>query len=59
MNNPLGVLPKKDRGFRLIFKFVNEHIGSLCSVSYASFDQDISMIQENDIGLFALQDGFV
>lgn len=56
--NPVGVLPKKDGGYRLISNLsapignsVNEHIDPiLCSVSYASFDQAISMIQENGKG---------
>ena len=51
--NPVGVLPKKDGGWRLITNLssplgdsVNSHIDhNLCSVSYASFDQAIEMIQ--------------
>lgn len=50
--NPVGVLPKKDGGWRLITNYsvpignsVNDFIDpALCSVSYASFDDAITMI---------------
>ncbi|XP_056008909.1 uncharacterized protein LOC130051257 [Ostrea edulis] len=56
--NPIGVLPKKDGGWRLISNLsapvgisVNEHIDPiLCSVHYASFDQAISLIQTSGKG---------
>jgi hypothetical protein len=51
--NPVGVLPKKDGGWRLITNLsgpvgnsVNDHIDpALCSVLYDSFDHAISIIQ--------------
>ena len=51
--NPVGVVPKKTRGWRLISHLsspvgssVNEFIDSeMCSVSYSSFENAIQMIQ--------------
>lgn len=52
--NPVGILPKKQGGWRMISNLsypvgnsINDHIDQqYCSVSYSTFDQALSLIQE-------------